>query len=95
MATKWTGFLKASNNEQTKASKVTTAGGGIAPQGNDAIKPAQGDSITIAEMKADKIGQEFKAMHTLALDKIEIGGPKGLEPTRYGDWERAGRCVDF
>ena len=26
---------------------------------------------------------------------IEIGGPKGLEPTRYGDWERKGRCVDF
>lgn len=25
----------------------------------------------------------------------EIGGPKGLEPTRYGDWERDGRCVDF
>jgi hypothetical protein len=25
----------------------------------------------------------------------ETGGPKGLEPTRYGDWERKGRCVDF
>ena len=25
----------------------------------------------------------------------EIGGPKGLEPTRYGDWERKGRCIDF
>ncbi|MEK7990756.1 MAG: shikimate dehydrogenase [Thiotrichaceae bacterium] len=25
----------------------------------------------------------------------EIGGPQGLEPTRYGDWERKGRCVDF
>ncbi|MFO7285610.1 MAG: DUF1674 domain-containing protein [Gammaproteobacteria bacterium] len=25
----------------------------------------------------------------------EIGGPSGPEPTRYGDWERAGRCVDF
>ena len=25
----------------------------------------------------------------------EYGGPKGLEPTRYGDWERKGRCVDF
>jgi hypothetical protein len=25
----------------------------------------------------------------------EVGGPKGLEPTRYGDWERNGRCVDF
>jgi hypothetical protein len=25
----------------------------------------------------------------------EIDGPKGLEPTRYGDWEKAGRCIDF
>lgn len=25
----------------------------------------------------------------------EIGGPKGPEPTRYGDWERGGICVDF
>lgn len=25
----------------------------------------------------------------------EVGGPKGLEPTRYGDWERNGRCTDF
>ncbi|HXQ53418.1 MAG TPA: DUF1674 domain-containing protein [Stellaceae bacterium] len=25
----------------------------------------------------------------------EIGGPKGPEPTRYGDWEQNGRCTDF
>ncbi len=25
----------------------------------------------------------------------EIGGPKGPEPTRFGDWERKGRCSDF
>jgi len=25
----------------------------------------------------------------------ESGGPKGLEPTRYGDWERKGIAVDF
>ncbi len=26
----------------------------------------------------------------------EIGGRKtGLEPTRYGDWEYKGRCIDF
>ncbi len=25
----------------------------------------------------------------------EIGGPGGPEPTRYGDWERNGRCIDF
>lgn len=26
---------------------------------------------------------------------VEIGGPKGPEPTRYNDWERNGRCSDF
>ena len=25
----------------------------------------------------------------------EWGGPKGPEPTRYGDWEAKGRCTDF
>ena len=26
----------------------------------------------------------------------EIGGRRdGLDPTRYGDWEKAGRCIDF
>lgn len=25
----------------------------------------------------------------------EYGGPKGPEPTRYGDWEKNGRCIDF
>jgi hypothetical protein len=25
----------------------------------------------------------------------EIGGRKGPDPTRYGDWERDGRCIDF
>ncbi|TXH36010.1 MAG: DUF1674 domain-containing protein [Rhodospirillaceae bacterium] len=26
---------------------------------------------------------------------VEIGGPSGPEPTRYGDWERNGRVSDF
>ena len=26
---------------------------------------------------------------------IEIGGRKGPDPTRFGDWEKDGRCVDF
>jgi hypothetical protein len=25
----------------------------------------------------------------------EINGRNGLEPTRYGDWENQGRCIDF
>ncbi len=26
---------------------------------------------------------------------VEIGGRKGPDPTRYGDWEKGGRCIDF
>lgn len=25
----------------------------------------------------------------------EIGGRGGLDPTRFGDWEKNGRCIDF
>jgi hypothetical protein len=25
----------------------------------------------------------------------EIGGVAGPEPTRFGDWEKNGRCIDF
>jgi|HubBroStandDraft_5_1064220.scaffolds.fasta_scaffold2112345_1 hypothetical protein len=31
----------------------------------------------------------------VAQKNVEIGGPKGPEPTRYGDWEKGGRCIDF
>lgn len=30
-----------------------------------------------------------------ALPEDESGGPKGIEPTRYGDWERKGIAYDF
>ncbi|HET9429503.1 MAG TPA: DUF1674 domain-containing protein [Allosphingosinicella sp.] len=30
-----------------------------------------------------------------AVDEKESGGPKGKEPTRYGDWENKGICWDF
>lgn len=29
------------------------------------------------------------------LSAKEVNGRKGLEPTRYGDWEKNGRCIDF
>ncbi|MBT5783391.1 MAG: DUF1674 domain-containing protein [Candidatus Marinimicrobia bacterium] len=29
------------------------------------------------------------------LNKKEIGGRGGLDPARYGDWEKNGRCIDF
>jgi len=54
------------------------------------------DSKALAEQKADAAGEKYRAEAEARGEKLaETGGPKGLEPTRYGDWERAGRCVDF
>ena len=39
-------------------------------------------------------GAEPKPAKAPSLPK-EIGGPKGPEPTRYGDWQYNGRCTDF
>lgn len=30
-----------------------------------------------------------------SLKAQDIGGRDGLDPTRYGDWEKNGRCIDF
>jgi hypothetical protein len=30
-----------------------------------------------------------------APQPAEIGGRGGLDPVRYGDWEKDGRCIDF
>ncbi len=47
--------------------------------------------------KPDK--PKIKKAETSTLKKEagpkEIGGPKGPEPTRYGDWERKGIVSDF
>ena len=49
--------------------------------------------------KGPKTEQKPEAATPLFPDESskpkEIGGPKGPEPTRYGDWEKAGRCIDF
>lgn len=29
------------------------------------------------------------------VNSKESGGRNGPDPTRYGDWEKAGRCIDF
>ena len=52
----------------------------------DAIKPSpQPDALPQSTLPKPS---------TPAMPK-EIGGPKGPEPTRYGDWEQKGRCTDF
>jgi hypothetical protein len=53
------------------------------------------------ELKDEKKpGKETENKNKKALKEnldntAETGGPQGPEPTRYGDWERKGRCVDF
>jgi len=43
--------------------------------------PGQSGSVTTSPVRAQR--------------PVEIGGRKGLDPTRYGDWEKNGRCIDF
>lgn len=54
------------------------------------------DPRRLAEEKADRAGEKWRRAAEARGEIVkEIGGPKGLEPTRYGDWEKAGRCIDF
>jgi len=51
----------------------------------------------LAEKPVTASGQEAPtATEAAPTSKVpEQGGPAGPEPTRYGDWERRGRCIDF
>ena len=54
------------------------------------------DSRRKADMVAEEAGRKARAKANARGEKpAEAGGPEGLEPTRYGDWEKAGRCSDF
>jgi hypothetical protein len=53
------------------------------------IREAGLRALAEAEARRAKAGE-----HASAARK-EIGGPKGPEPTRYGDWERKGLISDF
>lgn len=45
---------------------------------------------------ADVGGASDTAATTRTTPVREIGGRKdGTDPTRYGDWEKNGRCIDF
>jgi hypothetical protein len=52
-------------------------------------------SVTTAPtLPANRIERApIAAVTTLA--HTEIGGRDGPDPTRYGDWEKNGRCIDF
>ena len=56
---------------------------------------APGKTLSDAAKRALAEAAERRALAEAAALPSEDGGPAGLEPTRYGDWERKGVAVDF
>ena len=48
-----------------------------------------------AARRALEEAQARREKEAVEHESQEQGGPAGLEPTRYGDWERKGIAVDF
>ena len=62
---------------------------------NALTNAAPGKDLSPAARRALEEAQARRlAVDTAALEP-EQGGPRGLEPTRFGDWERKGIAVDF
>ena len=56
--------------------------------GETVLPPEPGDTTA-------KVGTPAPAPAGQAVPAQENGGREGLDPTRYGDWEKNGRCIDF
>lgn len=56
--------------------------------GESVLPPEPGDTAVEA-------GTPAPAPVDDAVPAQEIGGREGPDPTRYGDWEKNGRCIDF
>lgn len=54
-----------------------------------------GKQLTEAARRALEEARARHAAIEAQAASAEQGGPKGLEPTRFGDWERKGIAVDF
>tara|TARA_B110000208_G_C11602879_1_gene370714 strand:- start:455 stop:826 length:372 start_codon:yes stop_codon:yes gene_type:complete len=66
--------------------------GGAETEAEDAVVLAEcGPFVPDSEVDNDE--DDFVDM--VNAETGEWGGPRGLEPTRYGDWERKGRASDF
>jgi len=64
-----------------------------APAPRKPLTPAARRALAEAEARRQQAAADVKA-EAKATPK-ELQGPKGPEPTRYGDWERKGIASDF
>ncbi|MEE9271877.1 MAG: DUF1674 domain-containing protein [Robiginitomaculum sp.] len=60
----------------------------------DTPNAAPGKKLSPAAIRALQEATARKDANT-KLKPTETGGPKGAEPTRFGDWERGGITYDF
>lgn len=56
---------------------------------------APGKVLTPAARRALEEAEARRTARAPETPAAEEGGPKGPEPTRFGDWERKGLAVDF
>lgn len=73
-------------------------GADTVPQDAQAGLPAgaaPGKALSPAARRALEEAEARRAAAEAEDMPEEQGGPKGLEPTRYGDWERKGTICDF
>lgn len=63
------------------------------------LKPRPADTVTLSDLiESRALEATTPAPVTTQAQGVvhEIGGRKdGTDPTRYGDWEFRGRCIDF
>lgn len=66
------------------------------PNQDQIVKPNQNLQENLQMRKEEEVEEEEEGGGEFVNeDTGEIGGPRGPEPTRYGDWEQRGRCSDF
>jgi hypothetical protein len=53
------------------------------------------DPSAVPVAPVPEAGPQVQALPLPPVLSREIGGRDGPEPTRFGDWEKAGRCIDF
>ncbi|HMN44841.1 MAG TPA: DUF1674 domain-containing protein [Povalibacter sp.] len=57
------------------------------------VAPTHASASPVSHIAADSVGAQSSPQ--ISTPAIEIGGREGPEPTRFGDWEKRGRCIDF
>ncbi len=77
--------MTTDNSKQASSSSETGSSSAV----RKPLSPAAQRALAEAEER------RAKAQHDTDAKPRELQGPKGLEPTRYGDWEHKGIASDF